>query len=166
MDEYVSKPIRPEELAAAIARSSREPADAAAPAVAPPESESAIGAGTVPDPPPPIDRLALLTSLGGDEEALEEVTQIFLEDGARQIRAMDEALAAGDVTTLRRLAHSLKGASGTAGAVALQQASWELEQAAATGELEAAGASVQSVRDLFAAVERTMSGWLARGERR
>lgn len=95
-----------------------------------------------------------------------EVIQIFIEDVPRQLTGIDEALAAGDAPTLRRLAHSLKGSSGTAGAEALQHASQALEQAAAAGDLRAATLLVQPVKDMFALVLETMSRWLVEGKAR
>ena len=155
MDDYVSKPINPREVADAIARwtSGRRPAKAAV--------DPDAGAQPQADPVAAIDRTALLERVGGDQEVFVEIVQIFLDDVPKQLRGIDEALAAGDGPTLRRLAHSLKGASGTAGADAMQQAAHALEQAAASGDLTAARPLVQPVRDTFAAVEKAMGGWLA-----
>ncbi len=161
MDDYVSKPIDPEELRKAVGRWS--PAESAG------RAEAARAAAV--EPPaksarkPVVDRDALLVRLGGDEDLLREVVQIFLEDTPRQLEAMTRALAAQDGPTLRRLAHTLKGSSGTACATSLQAAALALETAAARGDFASAGELTQPVLDQFAEVEQVMSGWLATGER-
>jgi PAS domain S-box-containing protein len=163
MDDYVSKPIDPRDVAAAIARRlPSETADARPsapnkPAPAPPPASDGR-AGLDPGLP---DRASLLNRLGGDEEMFVEIIKIFLEDVPKQLAGMDTALAAGDARTLRRLAHTLKGSSGTAGAAALQQASLALETAAASGDLVAAAPLIAPVKDLFAVVLDTMSRWVA-----
>jgi PAS domain S-box-containing protein len=167
MDDYVSKPISPQDVAAAIARR-LDGQPAPVPPDAPRAAAGADGAGRAPSPDPDAaaglslpDRASLLTRLGGDEEVFVEVIKIFLEDVPKQLAGMDAALAAGDAKTLRRLAHTLKGSSGTAGAEALQKASLRLEEAAAAGDLVAAAPLVPPVRQLFAEVLATMGGWVS-----
>ena len=171
MDDYVSKPINPQEVGNAVAR--WVPAEAApTPVAAQPASGVFVKLDDLPAAREPKaalagcaglpDREALLTRLGGDEEVFVEVIKIFLEDVPNLLGGMDQALAAGDAKTLRRLAHSLKGSSGTAGAEALQHASLVLEQAAAAGDLEAAAPLIPPVKDLFGEVLATMGGWVGR----
>ena len=189
MDDYLTKPINPKEVAEAISRwtaaetpadtVAETPADTAAETPARTDADTAVNTtpeaeGRAPAPaaapaalaPAALDRLTLLNRLGGDEDVFMEVIQIFIEDVPRQLTGIDEALAAGDAPTLRRLAHSLKGSSGTAGAEALQHASQALEQAAAAGDLRAATLLVQPVKDMFALVLETMSRWLVEGKAR
>jgi PAS domain S-box-containing protein len=169
MDDYVSKPISPQHVANAIARRlDGQPVPdlhgASRPADGPGDAGTAPSPGPAPeaagDPGLP-DRASLLTRLGGDEEVFVEVIKIFLEDVPKQLSAMDDSLAAGDAKTLRRLAHTLKGSSGTAGAEALQRASLRLEEAAAAGDLAAAAPLVPPVKQLFAQVLATMSVWVS-----
>jgi two-component system, sensor histidine kinase and response regulator len=164
MDDYVSKPISAQRVAEAMARSL--PRDAGvSPDDVPPQAPADTG---VPAAPGATDaglpnRAALLDRLGGDEEVFVEVIKIFLEDVPKQLAGIDEALSAGDAKTLRRLAHTLKGSSGTAGAEALQEASLRLEQAAAAGDLVGAEPLVAPVRRLFDQVLATMSVWVSGG---
>ncbi|HEY3381101.1 MAG TPA: PAS domain S-box protein [Vicinamibacterales bacterium] len=162
MDDYVSKPIKSDELAAAIARwTTTDPQPEAQGATVAPAEAPTLAAVPV-RPATELDRGALLARVGGDVEIFVEVLQIFLDDTPRQFVAMDEALAGGDGPTLRRLAHSLKGSSGTAGATGLQQVAFDLEQAAASGDLVAAAALLAPVKEAFAAVRETMMGWMVR----
>jgi PAS domain S-box-containing protein len=161
MDDYVSKPIEPRELQRAVERWS--PTESA------PGAEtgrgSAVDEATLPvSPACAVDREALLNRVGGDEEVLREVVRIFLEDTPLQLEAMGKALVDRDAPTLRRLAHTLKGSSGTAGAVALQSAALALETAAAAGDFDSARSLAQPVKDQFAEVEQQMTGWLVTWE--
>jgi len=82
--------------------------------------------------------LVLLGLLGGDREAVAEIVAEFLADMPRQIEALGQALADGDAATARRGAHTIRGASANVGAEALRAVAYEAEQAAASGDLEAA----------------------------
>jgi two-component system, sensor histidine kinase and response regulator len=107
-----------------------------------------------------FDRAALLDRVGGDESIFVEVVRVFLEDAPGQVQSMDAALGDGDMTTLRRLAHTMKGAAGTVGAVALQGASLALEQAIDRGDLSVVRELILPVRAHYAAAERTMRTWV------
>jgi two-component system sensor histidine kinase/response regulator len=161
MDDYVSKPISPQEVANAISRwlPSDPPADQPQPGQAEPALDAGERAGSAQSGLP--DRAALLNRLGGDEEVFVEVIKIFLEDVPNVLAGMDRALAARDAKTLRRLAHTLKGSSGTAGAEALQLASLRLEEAAAAGDFDAAAPLIPPVKELFAEVLDTMGRWVS-----
>jgi PAS domain S-box-containing protein len=182
MDDYVAKPIRPAELAAAIARwTSRDSCSAGgdglpetvdgereAPGMVQQDAEEA-GPGascTVREQSQQVlDRPALLDRVGGDETILAEIVKVFLEDTPRQIQAMEAAAGADDRLTLRRLAHSLKGSAGTVGANALQATALALEQHVDRGEMPAARALVAAVREHYAAVECAMTEWVPNQER-
>jgi len=135
MDQTLTRPVRPDDAAAA------RPAERA------------------------FDGVGLLERLGGDEAILVEVVKVFLEDAPGQIDALNAAGQAGDVAALRRIAHTLKGAAGTICATALHLAALTLEQAVDRGDLDAAREMIMPVRDRYAEVERAMSGWLGGEER-
>ena len=174
MDDYVSKPIQPEALAAAIARwEGPEPEESAVEDPALPAAQSPAAREPQPYVPPaeeqaapPFGRETLLTRLGGDEEVFDEIVQIYLEDLPGLLESMATSLQSGDTVTLRRNAHSLKGSSGTVGATHLQAAAFALEQAAARADVEECGRLLVPVKTLAADVSETMSGWLTKGEPR
>jgi len=157
MDDYVAKPIRVDELVAALGRCERRPE--AAEHVAP----TAIGGVTtaVADPgepagtagPPPkeegaagrdaVDRAAvdrLAEAMGGPFVA--ELIATFLEDGRALVGALRRGLEAGDLDGFRRAAHSLKSNAETLGAASLAALARELEGIARGGSLDGAGARV------------------------
>jgi HPt (histidine-containing phosphotransfer) domain-containing protein len=76
----------------------------------------------------PIDRATfaeLQDSAGAD--FVKELTQTFFEEGPTLLRALEEALAAGDADAFRRAAHSLKSNGQTFGALGLAAQARALE---------------------------------------
>jgi two-component system sensor histidine kinase/response regulator len=144
MDDYLSKPVMPEELAAAVARWLPRENGAVAPAAtdsAPaPERDAAES----------ID-LALLDSLelsgAGGRDFLEELISVFLEDLGVRFRAMKAALNTHDAKSLALTAHALKGSCGHFGAKPLMELCGELETRARSGALE-------GLQPLMARIER------------
>ncbi len=82
---------------------------------------------------PIIDLAALSEQFDGDRELLEEVAAIFAEDCPGRLTEARQALASKDSETLRRSAHSLKGAAGTLAANTVKDTASQLEQAAKEG---------------------------------
>jgi PAS domain S-box-containing protein len=120
MDDYVSKPIRIEELSAALAAVAGEPGK--------PSERSAPEAGA-------LDRLR--ATLG--DEATAEIIETFLAEGPQLVLALRLAIERGDGDGLRRAAHTLKSNAATFGAEELAKISGEIEAIGETGTV--AGAS-------------------------
>jgi two-component system sensor histidine kinase/response regulator len=129
----VSKPIDPQELVAAIEQllDGKDPA----------ERETALG--------DVFDRSALLGRVDGDEELMKLVVGTFLEDAPNQIRALNAACEGKDADGIRRQAHSLKSASGSAGAVRLQEVAHQIERAGENGDLDKAASLAMTVESEF-----------------
>jgi PAS domain S-box-containing protein len=111
MDDYLSKPIRIEELSAALG------------AVAPPQAD-ALNKATV-------ERLAKTL---GDGQALSELIDTFFAEAPKLLTALQEAAREGNADELRRTAHTLKANAATFGAERLAELCRRLE---AIGEEEA-----------------------------
>jgi two-component system sensor histidine kinase/response regulator len=154
MDDYVSKPTRPDDLRAVLARWVPEGgAQARVPAPPAPEAEPAAH---VLDP----QRLRELRDLDPDEGDTTYLTfaELFLEQLSRGVGALHEAVASGDVAAVLRQAHALRGAAGNLGADALSAVLVELEELA-RGELMSGAAVLarldaeqQRYRDAVAAL--------------
>ena len=124
MNDYLTKPIRVEELVAAIKRTPRrtDPMSAA--------DEPAAG--------DPVDRdvlARLAESVGDDTTFVEELIEGFAQDAPVLVAAAREGLSRGDAAEVRRAAHTLKSNAATFGAQALSDRSRELEEAAKRNEL-------------------------------
>ena len=149
MNDYLSKPIKPDELASTLARWAGQrpaPEPAARPKLGAPAPEGAPAASARDEvmaadaaEPPVFDDAVLLNLLGGDREAASEITAEFLKDAPLRVAALHEAVAAGDAALARRQAHTLKGASSNVGAEALRAVAYRAELAFAGGSLQEAG---------------------------
>jgi CheY-like chemotaxis protein len=131
MDDYLAKPIRPEQLAAAIAATRNRAADR--PRI------------TVLDP----SAIARLQAIAPNAEALARLVASFLDNGAVLIAKMAEAAGAGDAEALRRHAHTLKSNAASFGATELAQHCAALEARARAGDLAGAGEAVSRIAAEF-----------------
>jgi len=131
MDDYLAKPIRTEELAAALAATPNRAADR--PAV------------TVLDP----KALARLQAIAPKPEALARLVASFLDNGVVLIAKMAEAAGAGDVDALRRHAHTLKSNAASFGATELGEQCAALEARARAADLGGAEDAVSRIASEF-----------------
>ena len=119
MDGYVSKPIRLEELLAAIDGIGGAPS-------APARRRSAKGSAATSD---------LVSNFGGDPGLLVEVIDMVLADSPATEREIQRALAAGDGPAVAVAAHALKGTVGLFIKTGAYATAVELERAARLGEV-------------------------------
>ncbi len=124
MDAYVPKPLRAEDLFAAIDAVVSQPAD---PSVA-----------TTELPPDKVDREALLEGFGGRADLLKHVVEVFLEDGPATLARLKSAIEAGNGTDVAALAHSLKGSVGLFSQGQAFNGARRLEQVGKSGDLSQA----------------------------
>jgi len=147
MDGYVSKPMKPETLFAAIER------------LLPDE--------VAPPPPPslparvPIDLTEALGMVDGDRALLRELASLLVEDCPHRIQELRGAVEAGDAPRIERAAHAVKGAVATFGAAGVHQRAAELETIGREARVAAAPAVLAA---LEVEVERliaflTAPGW-------
>jgi two-component system sensor histidine kinase/response regulator len=73
-------------------------------------------------------RAEALARLGGDEELLRELCQIFLEESPKLLQKLRQAIVDTDPDAVMRAAHSLKGELGYLSAAGATQAAGELEE--------------------------------------
>ncbi|MDB4932828.1 MAG: rpfC, partial [Myxococcaceae bacterium] len=118
MDRYLSKPIRFDALAAALAAST---------AAASPPADA-------PDAPDALDEDALLASLGGDLELAVQLSELFFEESELLLRSVRATWQVGDLEGLHRALHSLKGAVSNFDLGAAFETARRLEGAARGGD--------------------------------
>jgi HPt (histidine-containing phosphotransfer) domain-containing protein len=140
MDDYVAKPIRPDELAKALAR------------VEPRREKGDGAAGGVLD----TGALESLRELGGDE-FVAEVLDTFLAEAPSLLAMVRGALDRNDADELRRAAHTLKSNGATLGASSFAELCRELERRAKTGETADAAELVDRIEREYEALARTLA---------
>ena len=84
------------------------------------------------------DQEAALQSVDGDTELLVEMAELFLQDSARLLQEIGEAVAAGDASGLHRSAHTLKGSVANFAAEEACETAFQLEMMGRSGNLTGA----------------------------
>jgi len=152
MDDYVSKPIRIEELVAALSKcrplegsqEGEEQMDRIRP-VSPQGGNVEGEAGSEAPAPAPnaavLDPAALenlLAVVGGEFDYLVELIDSFLEEAPQLLAELNQAVEGGDAAGVRRVAHSLKSNGADFGATAFSNLCKELEMMGKSGEVDSA----------------------------
>jgi len=146
MDDYLTKPLRLDELARVIQHWLQEPPMSPAPTD-----------GTSPRQQPPQDLLDLTTLQNlvdlddGGDGLLSEMITIFREDTPRRIQDIVSAAAKGDSLELSHAGHALKGGSGALGANALRAFTADIEALGRSGSVDAGPDLEKRLEDLFQA---------------
>jgi two-component system, sensor histidine kinase and response regulator len=137
MDDYVSKPVKPEELGAVLERWILQTDEGRSGS----EEAAGNGAGADGGTTEPLDQsvLAGLRELG-DQGFLAELYELFLEDVPAQLEALRKDIEGGDAPSVERVAHTLKGSCGNIGATRMATICAELEEAGRSGDLACAPA--------------------------
>jgi HPt (histidine-containing phosphotransfer) domain-containing protein len=118
MDDYVSKPIRLEELRRVIERHA----------------------------PAQINIEALLDGLDGDRKLLRELIPLFLSDAPKLLTRIERAIKRGDRDALKEAAHALKGSVGTFESGAAFQTVRYLESLGRKNNLPEAGPALTAAK--------------------
>jgi CheY-like chemotaxis protein len=149
MNDYISKPIHPEELAAALARSRTLP-DGRTVRARHETDES--GAGV-------LDAGALdqLSRTAGGAEGMDVLIQLFIADTEKLLGAFRDAARRDDTGELRVLAHTLKSTAATFGATRLSRLSRRLEDGIQTGSVEGIAELLDEIDMEFSRVRDTLS---------
>ena len=124
MDGYISKPINPRLLFAAV--------------------EECLGAADPPaieDERATFDEAALLRRVSGDRALMKAVIDIFLEDLPARLAAIDAAVIGRNAEALHIAAHALNGSAGNLSADGLVAAASALERLGTGGDLTLADAA-------------------------
>jgi signal transduction histidine kinase/CheY-like chemotaxis protein/HPt (histidine-containing phosphotransfer) domain-containing protein len=155
MDDYLTKPIRPPELQAALVRWGNAPGGA----TQLPESAAAPGPDaetTPPTEPPSLDMRELIelqgSQTGGEPDIVSELASLFLRDTPRRLEDVLCALSAGDAEEVARLAHTVKGSSLNIGARRMASLCTRLEAQGRGRRFEEAGDTAAELRREFTRV--------------
>jgi CheY-like chemotaxis protein/HPt (histidine-containing phosphotransfer) domain-containing protein len=141
MNDYVAKPIRAEDLVAALKRA-KPLANG---------DGSAVGLVSLDD-----EALGSLRELGGDE-FLGEVIDAFLADAPALVATLRSSLDSSNAEELRRAAHTLKSNGATLGAGEFAELCRTLEQRAKSNELDGASELVDRIEQEYRQLEGALS---------
>ncbi len=124
MNDYISKPIRLQELVRALNQCQSLVRNCVDVEVKPPSRLPCV-----------LDRMVFreLRQMLGEPKFLAEVIDSYLEDAPKLLQAMAAAFTQGKATDLQQAAHTLKSSSALFGATSLSQFCQELEVSGSTG---------------------------------
>ena len=155
MDDYLAKPVKADELRETMERWIAG------------SDETARGKpGTGGPVGEPVDRAILQglrrLSAEGKPGFLDEVVHLYTGETPKLLRAMRDAIAAGDADALGRSAHALKGSSADLGASGLDRLCKELEEIAQSGALNQAPLRLAALEREYRRVESALHEELRR----
>jgi signal transduction histidine kinase/DNA-binding NarL/FixJ family response regulator/HPt (histidine-containing phosphotransfer) domain-containing protein len=155
MDDYVCKPVRIQDLQAALARAlASKVIEVAAANAAPPSAEEpeATQACVVHHDSVDWTTLARLNKLiaPGRQDAVGELVGYFLDDVPARLTSLRLAAVQDDPQQVREVAHGLRGAAEHLGAREVASLSGQLERLAQTGSLAGATDLVDALDAAFA----------------
>ena len=166
MDDYVSKPVDPEELRAALKRwgkpaqvSANTPAAEPLPALAPPPAFDTV---LTSEKLPVLDVERLHRSCAGKAKLERRIMAETLRLTPAILQRLRAAVGAEDAERSCFEAHTLKGSSRTLGAEALGTAAALMEDAAKAGDLAAAPALLDGIESEWAALSARLEDCLTR----
>jgi PAS domain S-box-containing protein len=155
MDDYLSKPLRLTELGPMLSKWM--------PSAAP--AEQPVAASDAPSPVPPgfaIWNPNTLRDLVGDNPAMHKrLLEKFLHNTQQQVTTIDAAMAAGDTQQAAGVAHTLKSAARSVGALALGEQCQAIETAGNANDAKACAASAHGLGATFAAAALAINHHLA-----
>ncbi|MGD8701267.1 MAG: Hpt domain-containing protein [Desulfosarcina sp.] len=92
---------------------------------------------------------ALAEKIGLEEDEYRELAELFLETGRVDFEQMETALDAADADEVSRRAHTLRGASGNLGIMAVHEVAKRIEMAAIDNRLDDAAADAKALKGLL-----------------
>ena len=113
----------------------------------------------------PVALADMLKMVGDDADFVGDIVDTYLEDAPAQVAGMEEALSAGDLPTLGRHAHTLKGNSLNVGATTLAEIARGLEEQARAGDGAGAGPRIDAAAAELGRVTTALQASRARGWR-
>lgn len=147
MDDFVAKPVKLEELEAAMLRALEDKTGGEETITLVTDRPSADRGD-----PPVLDLEAFrhLRDIGGDASVLEQrILRVFVERTPAQLDGLEEALAQGDTPSIARIAHTLKSTAGSLGGLRMQAACATLEEAATTRAFDGLPGLIRLVQRCF-----------------
>jgi CheY-like chemotaxis protein len=163
MDDYLSKPVRPEEVRAVIERWG--PKAGLGDSVAARDSvvETAkvlVSTDKIMNEKPAVDMERLNEFTEGNPENLTELVTLYVKQTTQQLEQLEAAVKAGDAPAVKRLAHSCAGASATCGMQRIVVPLRELERQGAENKLTTATELSAQVTQEFELIRTTLAPYL------
>jgi PAS domain S-box-containing protein len=147
MDDYLSKPIRSQQLAAALQHWTRPrpatnvlettPPVPASPITSPIQDSPTVMSHTTVSIDPGFDADDLLDRMMGSDDLARRVVSMFVKDTPHQLAALAKAIQEANHQNARLIAHSIKGSAANIGGQSLCRVAGQMEKLGEAGDLAA-----------------------------
>ena len=167
MDDYLPKPVRPEEVRKVVERWAATAAVADPPSPTVPQTATAT-ASHQPEPcdsdgeNAPVDMERLHDFTNGNFDDLKDLIALYLRQTGDQMEQLGGAVSAGAAKDVRRVAHSCAGASATCGMSGIVPFLRELERKGDEGNLSNAAELFGHVEEEFTRIRGYLEDYLAK----
>ncbi|UNU23801.1 PAS domain S-box protein [Microcoleus vaginatus] len=151
MDDYISKPIAIEKLKSVLENWSAKLK------IETPKFNREELPNSEPDIESVVDMARLHEISGADLEFEQEILQAFVVDTASYLEAAKEAIASGDMETIARYAHQIKGVSATAAVRLMPDMADQLQSLAESNDFEGATKIIAELEIILARVQNLMA---------
>jgi CheY-like chemotaxis protein/HPt (histidine-containing phosphotransfer) domain-containing protein len=163
MDDYLSKPVRPEDIRLVIERWGTKAGLGNCAAVRDCAVETAkvlVSTDKIMNDKPPVDMERLNEFTEGNPENLTELVTLYVKQTTEQLGQLDAAVRTGDAPAVKRLAHSCAGASATCGMQRIVVPLRELERQGAEDKLTNAAELFSQITQEFELIRTKLAPYL------
>ncbi len=154
MDDYLTKPVKTDDLGLILQRWAPLTTATDVPALAPPREMTNTDARV-------FDAGAMLANIGGDAELFDQLIRLFLDRHPIMMKEIETAIGQADAPALERAAHSLKGTAGNLCAPDVVLLASQLEATGRLGTLTEAPSLLvrldRTVQELVAVLSRQIN---------
>lgn len=151
MDDYISKPIKPEELYRVIGKATRHTRGSKK------KNEVLPVKKNTPFTPKSFNLSLAMEMVMDSKDLFKEIAEMFLSNLPDYLEKVREGIAENNADSLERAAHSLKGAVANFGAGEAYEAAYQLEKLGNAGKLDKAKAEMQSLEKAMEALASDMN---------
>lgn len=163
MDDYVSKPVRPEDVRQAIERWGEKIMGAQGAGGTAAATNTKTEDQAMPDESqlqPAVDVERLMEFSDGTTESLRELITLYLDQTRKQLDQLQLAITGSNAAEVRRIAHSSAGASATCGMVSIAPLLRQLEHLGMEANLAPAADLFTQCEREFARIREQLNGLL------
>lgn len=166
MDDYLGKPVRPEDIRLIIERWGNIAAKNGATEHKSPDTAASrinlsSAAQSAPAGADSVDMGRLHDFADNDPDSLRELVTLYLSQTAGQLEQLEAALQKGDAAEVQRLAHSCAGASATCGMIRFAPLLRELEKQGHDRDLSHSADLFGKIRAEFGQIQNILNPHLA-----
>jgi CheY-like chemotaxis protein/HPt (histidine-containing phosphotransfer) domain-containing protein len=164
MDDYLAKPVRPEDIRGVVERWAAAASTIEMPKKTTSETETQepLQPMEIKTSEVSVDMERLLEFTDGNPESLRELATLYLKQTSEQLEQLGAAVKAGHAADVRRLAHSCAGASATCGMKRIAPILREMERHGYEQKLIGTNELFQQAHQEFESIRSFLEAYMAK----